>query len=433
VGDIWEGKLIQQLEWINFFSLFYNKETAVGDYIVTTESAMACLQSTVQSHVASRLQARILPSQKNVLWATPSYTSNENTWEKIGTCPNFYCDAIIQGGGIPINDLPEIVKLAAQILPKNGNTVTNIGGTNSQTITLAVAHTFSVGEQVMFFTAGLFSPSILYYVKSVPSATSLELMDKTNGPVTLTCGDFTGSCKLNKPVTSANLLFAAASIDVVVSEPYFTFLNGGLSTVAICEAFWKNLPRDWSATRTQSVYDFAKALTPNGGLDWFSTRFALADILVEDMANIIYPELQIKGNMTMIWFQNVYTEGAGLPDAPTPAAIVKAQKALALQCPNPAATFSSPRNTYCKTSSVTTNSDSSSAKKPLETYAVALIVVAVILGFSIIVGLIVMYRSHQTIKNLYQRLQVQDAKVDPNGFSGLSAPLTTSDPTRDNI
>lgn len=429
VGDIYEGKLIQHLEWINFYSLFYNKETAVGKYIVTTESALACLQATVQSHVATRLQARILPAQKNVLWATPSYKSNDNTWEQIGTCPNFYCDAIRQGGGIPINDLPEIIAFAKQIEYANGKTITNI---SNQTITLEGPHTLEVGDQVMQFFDAFGAPSTLYYVKSVPSTTSLELMSKSKGLVKVTCSDFTGSCKLNKALTSANLLFAVASIDVVIAEPLTNYYTNFLSTVATCQDFWRNLPRDWSATRTQSVYDYGKAVSPNNGLDWFATRYALADVLVEDMANIIYPELKIKGNMTMKWFQNVYTEGSCSAAAPTPAAIVKVQKALALQCPNSAVTFSSPRHTYCKTSSapITTNSDSGSAKKPLETYAVALIVVAVILGFFIIVGLIVMYRSHQTIKNLYQRLQVQDAKVDPNS---LSAPLTTSDPTRDNI
>jgi hypothetical protein len=120
VGDIWEEKLIQQLEWINFFALFYNKEAAVGTYMIETESAMSCIQSTVSAHVATRLQQGLSPSRKNVLWATPMYADNANTWQEIGTCPNYYCDAVLQAGGIIVNDLAEVIALSKQVKNENG-------------------------------------------------------------------------------------------------------------------------------------------------------------------------------------------------------------------------------------------------------------------------------------------------------------------------
>jgi len=421
VGEIYENKLLQQLEWINYFALFYNKEAAVGTYVVETESAMSCIQSTVSTHVATRLQQGISPSRKNVLWAMPMYADNVNTWLTIGTCPNFYCDAVLQAGGIIVNDLAEVIALSNQVKNENGNQITAIDGANNQTVTLTTAHSYVNGSMVMFYKNS-FQAEILY-VKNFGEKT-LELADKDGGLVTFgSCANppfsppFT-DCKINKPVTSADLLDASASIDLVMAAPLYSFSE---ATVQTCKTFWNSLPSTWNAMRTKSVYDYGGGVLPNGGLDWFASRYALPDVVVEDMANILYPELKLKGDKPNRWYQNVFTEGACQNEVPpSPENITIAQQALADQCTNPLVTFTSSRNTYC-------NDNSSSSKEPLETYAVALIVVAVILGVAIITGGLIMYRSHLTIKGLYGRLREQDAKIDPSAMTGLSAPLTTGD------
>mmetsp|Transcript_36108 Transcript_36108/g.34157 ORF Transcript_36108/g.34157 Transcript_36108/m.34157 type:complete len:610 (-) Transcript_36108:434-2263(-) len=423
VGNIYEEKLIQQLEWVKYFALFYNKEEAVGTYVVETESAMSCIQSTVSTHVATRLQQGISPSRKNVLWATPMYADNANTWSTIGTCPNYYCDAVIRAGGNIVNDLAEVKALSQQVKNENGNQITAIDGANNQTVTLTTAHSYVNGSMVMFYKNS-FQAEILY-VKNFGEKT-LELADKDGGLVSFgTCktgGAFGGApfadCKINKPVTSADLLSAGVSIDLVMAAPLYSFSE---ATVQTCKTFWNSLPSTWNAMRTKSVYDYGGGVLPNGGLDWFASRYALPDVVVEDMANILYPELKLKGDKPNRWYQNVFTEGACQNEVPpSPENITIAQQALADQCTNPLVTFTSSRNTYC-------NDNSSSSKEPLETYAVALIVVAVILGVAIITGGLIMYRSHLTIKGLYGRLREQDAKIDPSAMTGLSAPLTTGD------
>jgi hypothetical protein len=80
--------------------------------------------------------------------------------------------------------------------------------------------------------------------------------------------------------------------------------------------------------KTKSVYDFGKAVDPSGGFDWYTTRYALPDVVVEDMANILYPDLKLKGNVPNRWFQNVFTEGVCQNAPPSAANVTIAQKAL---------------------------------------------------------------------------------------------------------
>jgi hypothetical protein len=308
-GDVYETKLLGQLEWLNFFALFFNKEASVGTYVTATESAMSCVQSTVQTNVATRLQAGIKPAQKRVLWGTPSYTDNDNTWASIGSCPNYYCDAVTQAGGIIVNDLPDVMSLSDQILWDNGNQITGINATTSTVTTLA-AHGFAVGDKVMFWDSSY--SNLLYYVQSVPTTTTVVFESKTAGAVTVSCNDYGAACsttasaycgcKLSKPVTSEDLLYAAASIDVIVADSMFSY-----GTAITCLTYWLNLPADMNAFANRMVYDTGKIVDPYGGFEWYSSRYALVDVVVTDLANIMYPALGLKTENK--YMQNVFTEG----------------------------------------------------------------------------------------------------------------------------
>ena len=101
---------------------------------------------------------------------------------------------------------------------------------------------------------------------------------------------------------------------------------------------------------TQRVYDYGAVTDPVGGVDWFNSRIAEPAVLIETLANILYPELGLRGpSLGNAWWQNVFTESscspATLPTqeqlASTCTAAVAAEPflpALNTECPTPAPT-----------------------------------------------------------------------------------------------
>ena len=101
-----ETELLAQLEWIEFFAAFFNKEGFVNTYVDATEQRIECLTAKVQAHVAARrLQGLAKPK---VLWVSslPSDASYQlsaaGTWS-LGSCPSYYCDALAAAGANILN------------------------------------------------------------------------------------------------------------------------------------------------------------------------------------------------------------------------------------------------------------------------------------------------------------------------------------------
>eukprot|EP00656_Telonema_subtile_P037355 TRINITY_DN41559_c0_g2_i1.p1 TRINITY_DN41559_c0_g2~~TRINITY_DN41559_c0_g2_i1.p1 ORF type:complete len:339 (+),score=44.81 TRINITY_DN41559_c0_g2_i1:100-1116(+) len=103
-----ETQLLPQLEWLEFFSLFYNQEREVETYLTETEPAIACLQSKVEQYVADQRANGKLAVK--VLWATPPATDG-GLWT-VGSCPNYYCEMIAAAGGDILNVRSSITSLA---------------------------------------------------------------------------------------------------------------------------------------------------------------------------------------------------------------------------------------------------------------------------------------------------------------------------------
>jgi hypothetical protein len=105
VGPEAERDLLPQLEWLEFFSLFFDKEASVQSYVQTTEAAMLCLTSKLLLNAANNTYNG--GSKVRVLWATPD---EKGDW-RVGTCPNFYCEAIESAGGEVLNKRASVTAL----------------------------------------------------------------------------------------------------------------------------------------------------------------------------------------------------------------------------------------------------------------------------------------------------------------------------------
>ena len=103
------------------------------------------------------------------------------------------------------------------------------------------------------------------------------------------------------------------------------------------------LPASVPAVQNQNVWDTGRIRDPMGGLDWFTSRLATPDVLVESIAQILYPQMNIRSvAMGNAWFQNVYTQAACVPPGGTPTAA-----GLAAQCTDPNTPFLPDRGFTC--------------------------------------------------------------------------------------
>jgi hypothetical protein len=95
----------------------------------------------------------------------------------------------------------------------------------------------------------------------------------------------------------------------------------------------------------KNIWDHAKGrIGPQGGIDWYGSRLAEPDVLVEELADIFYPALKVKGSIPKFWWQNVYTEVMCDPGAST----YKTREAHAKECVDVNAPFAPKRKTTCK-------------------------------------------------------------------------------------
>lgn len=126
------------------------------------------------------------------------------------------------------------------------------------------------------------------------------------------------------PGPNSSTLFqtVAGEADVVlVPGPLW---NGGYLSASECDEVYSSreiFPAQVPAVASQRVWDTGRIRDPLGGLDWFTSRIATPDVLVESIAQILYPNMDIRSQgIGNAWWQNVYTEAAcvsadGIPNA----------------------------------------------------------------------------------------------------------------------
>ena len=256
VGPGLERDLIPQLEWLEFFSLFFDKEKFVQQYVGETESAMLCLTSKVLMGVAKLTQDG--GRKVRVLWGTPN---EQGVWS-LGTCPNYYCEAIESAGGEVLNKRKAVTSLEAKS------------------------------------TKALFAAGV------------------------------------------------AGDADVILVGPSYHSTTYAALTSKECRPLYDAIPSTVPAAANKNIWDFGKGrVGPSGGLDWFSSRLAEPDVLVEELADIFYPTMKIKGSLAKHWWQNAYTEGMCDPGV----SMYMPIKDSAAQCSDVAAPLVPKRNTHCKT------------------------------------------------------------------------------------
>ena len=314
VGQFRELRLISQLEWLEYFAVFFNKEIQVLTYLQDTESAISCLKSRIQQHVGLRRQQNLFPPR--VLWATAPADSAD-PWI-VGTCPNFFCEAIEAAGGTVLN----------------ANIPTNFGE------------------------------------------------------------NYFGS----RAVSTAELFAEFTDTDIILTGPLATSSFVPLTT-AQCDKVFTNediVPKFLPARARKLIFDYGKTIDPQGGLDWFSSRFAEPDVLIEEIADIFYPELQLRGDLASVWWQNVYTQGSCRPP------VLPSLDSLADACSNVSGVFEPKRNSKCQAPPA---DDEMDPNQPLLSVGA---IVGISIGVALLVGAIVvtLVLSVRKIRSLeYQLLQ----------------------------
>lgn len=286
----------------------------VSTYVADLEAELGCLASAI----ASYRQANNLARPK-VLWGTPPSDlppTASGVWSSIGTCPNFYCEAIERAGGDVLNNLTAVSSLAPVWNP---STYSLEGGPNASTLFDASI----AGQADVILVPGPLSTSTTY-----------------------------------TPLTASQC-----------------------STVYDSSAVF---PTSVPAVANQQVYDTGRIRDPNGGVDWFTSRLATPDVLVESIAAILYPGMNIRGDLGTEWWQNVYTDSACIPASGIPTVLN-----TVVQCRNasdvylPARNFACPTPTAAPTATPTTavppvtdgSSGTSSKLNGLSTLNVALIAI----------------------------------------------------------
>ena len=303
VGEVSEIELLPQLEWLEYFSLAFNQEGQVAEYLSNTEADMSCLTSTIALHTAARRRENLLPPV--VLWATPNYNAVDGSWSSIGTCPNYYCDLIARAGGNLINERPNIVAAANRIsyssgsAGTNGNVPVNAGGIVGTTVTATRAVTssdFVVGDIVEIYDTSCFC------------GTNREVVAISGTNITLdqpaTCvGSAFGACWIRKAVLGSEI-FAGVEVDFVFMAADFS------SRASDCNAVLTAAIPDGNPAKTQrQAYDYGATVSPTGGLDWFGSRLAEPDVLIEEVASILFPDLNLRPEDDPIWWKNAFEEG----------------------------------------------------------------------------------------------------------------------------
>lgn len=392
VGEIFEPTLLSQLEWLEYFALAFNKEAEVADYLAETEADMACLRSTIELHVAQRRLDNLL--QPRVLWASPNYQATNGAWASIGECPNYYCDLIEQAGGVLVNLRSDIAAMASRIAFGAGLQIepADISGVN---LTLAASVTsagFMAGDIVELYDYATYS-STFFEVASV----DLPTVTLTTAP---TCdGSYRGYCSLRKAVLGAEL-FAGVDVDVILMGPAaFT------PPIAACNVILdRAIPATLSARVNQDVWDYGAAVSPIGGLDWFGSRLAEPDALLEEIANILYPELNLRPVNSSIWWKNSYATGC----EPAPRTN---RTVLASQCTGEIVTR---RVNSCGPPS------SPSSSNKLSDGAIAAIVVSAVVLVSVAVGALIFALVSRTRVSKYAMLLEKNG-IDPKESDQLLA------------
>jgi hypothetical protein len=255
VGPEAERDLLPQLEWLEFFSLFFDKEATVQSYVQDTEAAMLCLTSKLLLNAANNTQNG--GGKVRVLWATPD---EKGDWS-VGTCPSYYCEAIESAGGTVLNKRASVMAL--------------------------------------------------------------------------------------KPASTSSLFAAgvAGDADVILVAPSYNSATYAPLTSAECKPIYDAIPAQVPAVAKKNIWDYGKGrVGPDGGLDWFGSRLAEPDALVEEMADIFYPALKVKGSIPKFWWQNVYTELMCDPGAST----YKTREAHAKECVDVNAPFAPKRSSSCE-------------------------------------------------------------------------------------
>lgn len=172
---------------------------------------------------------------------------------------------------------------------------------------------------------------------------------------------------------------------------------------ATCSAWWNNtdaIPASVPARVNHEVFDNGAITDPSGGTDWFGSRVAKPVILVETLANILYPELNLRGGLSNVWWQNIYTESCTVPIGGIPTAA-----GLARQCVSPGSSVFAPgEGSSCAgltaTTASTVNNSAGSDSSDTD-WVVWLLVGLVAVAVVVAVALGVMYgRSRREVARL---------------------------------
>eukprot|EP00041_Stephanoeca_diplocostata_P006896 m.95537 g.95537 ORF g.95537 m.95537 type:complete len:590 (+) comp16602_c0_seq3:111-1880(+) len=313
VDEVSETQLLPQVEWIEWFAVWFNKEGFVKTYVADLEAQLDCLTDWI----VEQRNVLDVPAPK-VLWATPPANLPlfpNSTWGSLGQCPNYYCEAIERAGGIVLNNNSAVAALA----PSWPNP-----GPNSSTLFQTVA-----GEADVILVPG--------------------------------------------PLWSGGYL-SASECDAVYSSS---------------EVFPAQVP----AVASQRIWDTGRIRDPLGGLDWFTSRLATPDVLVESIAQILYPNMNIRSQgIGNAWWQNVYTEAACVPADGIPNALD-----LVVACTNVSQPLVPERGFTCRnnvttnatntTTAVSSSSPEASNSDGLSTLNIVLIVIcSVFLALVVIVA-----------------------------------------------
>ena len=304
----------------------------MSTYVADLDAQLDCLANEIET----QRQHLGLPKPK-VLWATPPSrlpVGPNSTWGSIGTCPNYYCEAVQRAGGIILNNDSE-VRALAPMWPNPGP--------NSSTLFATVA-----GEADVILVPG--------------------------------------------PLWSSGSYLSAAACDTVYSSSAI-------------------MPPTVPAVALNRVWDTGRLRDPLGGLDWFVSRVATPDVLVESIAQILYPQINIRSaEVGNAWWQNVYTEAACAAEDAIPTALD-----MVMQCTNVSAPTVPDRGFVCPgmttavpTSTAPGSSGSGAASGgdgDLSTVVIALIVVCSVVSVTAVV-LAVQYSQKRR-----QIAELQDDKV----------------------
>ena len=112
---------------------------------------------------------------------------------------------------------------------------------------------------------------------------------------------------------------------------------------ARCVPLYDAIPDSVPAKARRQMWTFGKTRSAGGQPDWFSARLGQPDAVVEELADVFYPSLQLKAGRSRRWWANGFSEFFCDPGV---AAYTSRENASAL-CANADAPFVPERRTRC--------------------------------------------------------------------------------------